>query len=267
MIAVVLLRRSDAPWAKSRPRLPGAGGLRHRDADVLPDPDRGRRPAPPCCSPLPEVPLPAWAAGIRLGGPVTAEALAYTVYDAAPARGDAAVHRRRERSGQPPAGAPLGARSAVRGVRRGRGCAVGGATADRVGPAHPSRPAAPRRRRTGGCGPSVGSRLPSSPTPIERSISLAAGMESRGFARTRGLNVRGTLPMMLASVLLATWGGFLMLSTGDRWLAGALMVAGVAGTALGLRRAGARFGRHALPSARVAGGGRRSSRPVGSGRW
>jgi energy-coupling factor transport system permease protein len=76
---------------------------------------------------------------------------------------------------------------------------------------------------------------------IDRSMSLAAGMEARGFARTRGLNARGALPLMLASVLVATFGGFLMLSTDHRWPAGALLATGVAGTGLGLRLAGSRL--------------------------
>ena len=63
-------------------------------------------------------------------------------------------------------------------------------------------------------------------------------MESRGFGRTRGLPVRGTLPLMLASVLASLFGLFLLLSTSAWQLACSLLLAGLAGTALGLHRAG-----------------------------
>jgi energy-coupling factor transport system permease protein len=63
-------------------------------------------------------------------------------------------------------------------------------------------------------------------------------MESRGFARTRGLPVKGTLPVMLTSVLVAVVGVFLLLSTSWWALSTGLLLAGLAGTAWGLRRAG-----------------------------
>jgi energy-coupling factor transport system permease protein len=73
---------------------------------------------------------------------------------------------------------------------------------------------------------------------IERSIALAAGMESRGFARTRGLPIRGALPLMLGSVLLAVFGLFLLLSSNWWQLGSSLLLAGLLGTAWGLHRAG-----------------------------
>ena len=76
---------------------------------------------------------------------------------------------------------------------------------------------------------------------IERSLSLAAGMESRGFARTSGLPTKGTLPVMLVSSMAATLGVFLLLST-DFWqLSLGLMLLGMLGAGLGLRAAGARL--------------------------
>jgi energy-coupling factor transport system permease protein len=63
-------------------------------------------------------------------------------------------------------------------------------------------------------------------------------MESRGFGRTRGLPVRGTLPLMLASVLASLFGLFLLLSTSWWQLATGLLLVGLAGTAWGLHRAG-----------------------------
>lgn len=76
---------------------------------------------------------------------------------------------------------------------------------------------------------------------MERSIALAAGMESRGFARTARDQHRGSLVLMLVSVMLATFGAFLLLGSSALPLALACLSAGVAGAAWGLRRAGRRL--------------------------
>ena len=81
MVVVVMLRRSDAPWARSVRaylllalfvivmrvffRIVFGGGT----GDTV-------------LFTLPSIPLPDWAAGIQLGGAVTAEALASTLYEA-----------------------------------------------------------------------------------------------------------------------------------------------------------------------------------------
>lgn len=77
---VVLLRRSEAPWARSVGAyfaLAGTIILIRIVFQVVIGASYGQT----VLFTLPEVPLPAWAAGIRLGGPVTAEALAATVYE------------------------------------------------------------------------------------------------------------------------------------------------------------------------------------------
>jgi energy-coupling factor transport system permease protein len=66
-------------------------------------------------------------------------------------------------------------------------------------------------------------------------------MESRGFARTRGVPVKGTLPLMLVSSLAATFGVFLLLSTDLRLLSVLLLLGGVSGVLLGLRSAESRL--------------------------
>jgi energy-coupling factor transport system permease protein len=76
---------------------------------------------------------------------------------------------------------------------------------------------------------------------IDRSLSLAAGMESRGFARTSTQTTHGGW-LLIGSAMVATFGGFLLLSTNERGLAFAVLAAGVLGTGWGLRRAGARLG-------------------------
>ena len=78
---VVAARRPDAPWARSYGvfvKLALAVLLvRLVFATVLGSPIPGTR----VIVALPEVPLPDWAQGIRLGGKVTAEALTFALYD------------------------------------------------------------------------------------------------------------------------------------------------------------------------------------------
>jgi len=215
MVTVVMLRRSDSPWARSvRAYLVLAAfviGMR-LFFQLLLGGGRGET----VLFTLPSVPLPAWAAGIQLGGVVTAEAIAYTVYDALrlAALYEASVAVVVALSVAPQL---IESGQRIHRARRLRGDSSRGL------------------RSLGRIALAVLADA------IDRSMSLAAGMEARGFARTRGLHVRGALPLMLASVLSATTGGYLMLATDYRWLAAALMVAGVAGTGLGLRRAGARL--------------------------
>ena len=81
MVAVVMLRRSSAPWARSvRAYLLLSVfviGMRVFFQVLI-----GAGTGETVLFALPEIPLPEWAAGIRLGGPVTAEGLVYTIYDA-----------------------------------------------------------------------------------------------------------------------------------------------------------------------------------------
>lgn len=239
MVAVVLLRRSDAPWARSvRAYLVLAAfviGIRLFFQILI-----GGKTGVTVLFTLPEVALPDWAAGIRLGGAVTAEAVAFTVYDALRlavlllciGAANALASPRQALKSVPAAlyeasvavvvalnVAPQLIESGlrIRRARRLRGDATKGL------------------RALGAIAMAVLSDA------IDRSLSLAAGMEARGFARTRGLPVRGTLSLMLGSVLVATMGGFLLLSTRYQLAALALMVLGVFGVGLGLRRAGARL--------------------------
>ncbi len=238
-VAVVLARRTDAPWARSiRAYLVLSAfviGMRVLFQILI-----GASSGTTVLFTLPEIQLPAWAVGIRLGGPVTAEALANTGYDALRlavmllciGAANALANPRQALRSVPAAlyeasvavvialsVAPqlIESGQRVRRARRLRGDRVRGLK-------------------------SLGSvALPVLADAIERSMALAAGMESRGFARTRGLSVRGTLPLMLASVMAALLGGFLLLSTSAGWLAALLLGLGIAGTALGMRRAGARL--------------------------
>jgi energy-coupling factor transport system permease protein len=236
MAAVVLLRRGNAPWAKSVKAYLLLSlfviGMRVFFQVVI-----GSGAGETVLFSLPEVPLPEWAAGIRLGGDVTAEGLVRTLYDALRlavmllciGAANALANPRRALRSVPAAlyeasvavvvalsVAPQLIESAqrVRRARRLRGeTATGLAALTTVA-------------------------MPVLSDAIERSISLAAGMESRGFARTRGLPIRGALPLMLASVLASLFGLFLLLSTSWWPTASGLLIAGLAGTAWGLQRAG-----------------------------
>ena len=239
VVAVVMLRRSDAPWARSVKAYLALSlfviGMRVFFQVLL-----GAGVGETVLFTLPQVPLPDWAAGIRLGGAVTAEGLVRTLYDAlrlavmllCVGAANALANPRQALRSVPAAlyeasvavvialsVAPQLIESAqrVRRARRLRGDAA---------------------RGLGSLGAVV---LPVLADAIERSMSLAAGMESRGFGRTRGLPVKGTLPLMLVSSMVATGGVFLLLSSDARLLSLLLLLGGVAGVVLGLRRAEARL--------------------------
>lgn len=78
---VVAARRSDAPWARSYALFLKLGlfviAVRLLFATFLGSPIPGTR----VLFTLPEVPLPDWAQGVRLGGRVTAEQLTFAFYD------------------------------------------------------------------------------------------------------------------------------------------------------------------------------------------
>ncbi|MGW1195140.1 energy-coupling factor transporter transmembrane component T [Streptomyces sp. NPDC002536] len=78
---VVAARRTDAPWARSYGAFLKLGlaviGIRLVFAVVLGSPIPGTH----TLLTLPEVPLPDWARGVRIGGRVTAEGLVFALYD------------------------------------------------------------------------------------------------------------------------------------------------------------------------------------------
>ncbi|MCC3769134.1 CbiQ family ECF transporter T component, partial [Streptomyces sp. UNOC14_S4] len=78
---VVAARRTDAPWARSYGAFLKLGlaviGIRLLFAVVLGSPIPGTH----TLITLPEVPLPDWARGVRIGGRVHAEGLVFALYD------------------------------------------------------------------------------------------------------------------------------------------------------------------------------------------
>jgi len=239
LMTVVLLRRGDAPWAGSLSAYLWLAGfilvMRLGFQIVM-----GISFGTVVLVALPELPLPEWAAGIRLGGPVMAESLLFAFYDAlrlvvmllcVAAANSLANPRRALRS--VPAALYEASVAVVIALTVAPQLIE---SARRVRRARRLRGARTRGRQM------LGSLVvPVLADAVERSLALASGMEARGFARTRGLHIRGTLPVMLVSAATALLGLFLLLGTSWPWPAAAVLVAGVAGMAWGLRRAGARL--------------------------
>ncbi|MCB5907099.1 CbiQ family ECF transporter T component [Streptomyces pinistramenti] len=78
---VVAVRRTDAPWARSYGAFVKLGllvlGIRLVFAFLLGSPIPGTH----TLVTLPELPLPDWAKGVRIGGRVTAEGMVFALYD------------------------------------------------------------------------------------------------------------------------------------------------------------------------------------------
>jgi len=237
---VVLQRRTQAPWARSLKLYFALAGLVIVVRLVFQIVLGGLREGTVLFT-LPEIALPAWAAGIRLGGPVTVEGLVYTAVDAGRlaglliciGAGNALANPKRALRSVPAAFhqiatalviaisvAPQLIESALR-VRRAR-------------------------RLRGGIQPGVRGLIsvlvPVIEDAIERSLSLAAGMESRGYGRTRngrGLGWRLGL-VLFAALLGVTLSTFVLLGLpGAGSWAVPLLLASLAGGGFGLHLAGA----------------------------
>lgn len=238
-IVVVMLRRTSAPWARSVGVYLALAGfilLSRLFFQIL----IGSGGGPTVLFALPQLPLPDWAAGIRLGGPVSAEAVLATVYDA--------LRLAVMLLCLGAANALANPRQALRSVPAALyEASVAVVIALSVAPQlieSIQRVRKARRLRgdtSRGLHALTAVVLPVLSDAIDRSLSLAAGMDARGFARTNGLPVKGTLPVMLGSAMVATCGVFLLLSTSATVVAVTIMAAGILGTAAGLRRAGRRL--------------------------
>lgn len=239
--AVVLLRRTDAPWARSIAAYFALAGIiiviRLFFQVVV-----GAGLGTTTVFTLPEVRLPDWAAGIRLGGPVNAEGLAYATYDAL--RLGAML-------------LCLGAANALANPRRALRsvpaalyeASVAVVIALSVAPqlvASIQRVRRARRLRGGAASGWQAVRavvIPVLADAIERSLALAAGMEARGFGRTRDQATPNPLltVALVAATLTATLGVFGLLGGSDALPGLLLLGIGVAGTVLGLRASGRRL--------------------------
>lgn len=240
--AVVVLRRSDAPWARSVGAyfvLAGAViGIRLFFQALV-----GGGLGSTVLVTLPEIALPDWAAGIRLGGPVTAEALVHAFCDA-------------WRLGVMllclgAANALANPRQALRSVPAALyEASVAIVIALSLAPQLVESVQRVRRARLLRGGTATGWRavravvVPVLADAVDRSLALAAGMEARGFGRTRDGHrpsraaTAGVLAAMIA--LIAGGTGVLMGEQEFAWAIPAAAV-GLIGTVATMRRAGRRL--------------------------
>ncbi|MFT8395419.1 CbiQ family ECF transporter T component [Propionibacterium sp.] len=212
---VVVSRRSDAPWARAMGLYLWLAGIIVLTRLAFQITIGGIRYGTVLFT-LPRIALPAWAAGIQIGGPVTLEGIVFTLSDAGRlaamiiclGSANALANPKRALRSVP---------SALYEVSTALVIAMSVApqlieSAQRVR----------RARRLRGAG-AKGFRaacaliVPVLQDAVERSMSLAAGMESRGYGSTRNhARVgRGAGLAMLASLALLGFGTFALLSLSD----------------------------------------------------
>lgn len=239
---VVAARRTDAPWARSYGAFLRLAlvvlAIRLVFAVLLGSPVPGTH----LLFTLPEVPLPAWAQGVRLGGPVTAEGVLFALYDgarlaallvcvgaanalAAPSRLLKSLPGALYEVGVAAVVATTFAPHLVADVRRLR-------AARRL-----------RGRDTGGVRGLLVVGLPVLEGALERSVALAAAMDARGYGRTARVSTavrHATTALLLGGLLGLCVGSYgLLADRGAGWgtpvlLAG--VVAACGGLWLGGRR-------------------------------
>ena len=236
VLAVVSAKRGDDPWARSvRAYLILAAlvlGIRLVFQILL----GGQRVGTVLFS-LPEIGLPVWAAGIRIGGPVTAESVAATLYDGlrlatlliCVGAANALANPRRALRSVPPALADLSLAVVV---------------ALTVAPQVVESAFRVRRaRRLRGSARTLSAIvIPVLADALDRSMSLAASMDVRGYGRARGTT--GAWPWLaLAGSGAATLGlyGLLGLPGSSPW-AGPSLALGVGAVIVALAASGRRRG-------------------------
>ncbi|MFC9281411.1 energy-coupling factor transporter transmembrane protein EcfT [Streptomyces collinus] len=239
---VVATHRSAAPWARSYTAFAKLAVavlvVRLAFTVVLGSPVPGSH----VLFTLPEVPLPHWAQGIRLGGPVSAEALLFAGYNglklaallicvgaanalAAPARLLKSLPGALYETGVAVVVALTFAPHLVADVQRLR-------AARRL-----------RGRPDRGVRGLLQVGLPVLEGPLERSVALAAAMDARGYGRTADVPapVRRTTTALTLGGLLGVCAGTYGLLTAEGGTYGLpVLLAGVAAALAGLRLGGRR---------------------------
>lgn len=239
---VVAARRSEGPWGRSFRGFLVLGvvvlGVRVLFEVLFAAPVPGT-----VVLTLPEVPLPGWMAGVRLGGDVTAAALVGAVYAglqlvailACVGAANALVE-------------PSRLLKVVPGALYEVGVAVVVALSlapQTVSHARRVKEGRRLRGRTGtGWRASAAVALPVVEGALDRSLALAAAMDARGFGRSRHVprtERLGTATLLLAGLCAATVGGYAMLDAGTPGRQGLVaLLAGTAVAGVGLARAGRR---------------------------
>ncbi|MFE7227361.1 CbiQ family ECF transporter T component [Nocardioides sp. NPDC057577] len=195
---------------------------------------------------FPEIPLPEWVLGIRLLGPLTREALLAGLYDGmrlgviviCVGAANALANPKRLLRSLPPALYEVGTAVVV-------AVTVLPQLAESV-----QRVRAAQRLRAGATGKVKRLRrflVPVLEDALERSMALAAGMDTRGYGRTAGVPVatrRITSVLMLVSLVGLCAGVYAVLDgTTPGWLAVTMLSLGVGTAAAGLALAGRRVTR------------------------
>ncbi|MET9529305.1 MULTISPECIES: energy-coupling factor transporter transmembrane component T [unclassified Streptomyces] len=239
---VVAARRTAAPWARSYGTFVRLGlfviGIRLVFSVVLGSPVPGSH----TLFTLPELPLPHWAQGVRIGGRVTAEQLVFALYDGAKlatllicvGAANALANPARLLKSLPGALYEVGvavvvamtfAPNMVADVVRLR-------TARRL-----------RGRPTGGVRAVLQIGLPVLEGALERSVAVAASMDARGYGRTAQVPraVRHTTTVLTLGGLLGVCAGTygLLAAEGASYglpVLGMGVLAALAGLRLGGRR-------------------------------
>jgi energy-coupling factor transport system permease protein len=241
----VSLRRSDHPWSRSF-RLYLAFGLVIVVIRVVFRVLLGGGHGEVVLVHLPTVPLPDWVAGIRLLGPVTLESLLAGLYDGmrlativiCVGAANSLANPKRLLKSMPPALYEIGTAIVV-------AVALLPQLADSL-----RRVRAARQLRGvpgGRLGRLRGVVVPVMEDALERSMSLAAGMDARGYGRAGNLTAgrrRSTGTLMLAGLVGICVGTYALLDqTAPQWLVWPGLAGGVALAALGFWSAGRRVRR------------------------
>ncbi|MEU6661309.1 CbiQ family ECF transporter T component [Streptomyces sp. NPDC046821] len=238
---VVAVRRTSAPWARSYGAFVKLGltviVIRLVFAVVLGSPIPGTH----VLVTLPEVPLPAWAQGVRIGGQVTVEGLVFALYDglklaallicvgaanalASPARLLKSLPGALYEVGVAVVVAMTFAPNLIADVRRMR-------AARRL-----------RGRPDRGLRGLVQVGLPVLEGALERSVALAAAMDARGYGRTVEVSpaVRRATAVLTLGGLVGVCAGTYGLLTADGRYGMPVLLAGVAAALGGLWLGGRR---------------------------
>jgi energy-coupling factor transport system permease protein len=239
---VVAARRTDAPWARSYATFVKLGllviGVRVVFAFVLGSPIPGTH----VLLTLPQVPLPGWAQGVRIGGRVTAEGMLFALYAgmrlatllvcvgaanalANPARLLKSLPGALYEAGVAVVVAMTFAPNLVADVQRMR-------AARRL-----------RGRSTKGLRGLLQVGLPVLEGALERSVALAAAMDARGYGRSAHVPAavrRTTTALILGGLLGVCAGSYGLLAAQGGLFGLPLLAAGLVAALCGLRLGGRR---------------------------